>query len=380
MDLNEAKQNEIVLLNELLLNAQHSYYVLSAPIMADAIYDLKERDLRAMIADAPQFAELATALIKVGSDLTEVSGRVKHQHAMLSLENQYTFEEVVSWCEQFPPDTMFVLEPKIDGNALSCHYNKRKLVRAVTRGTGTEGEDVTKAMVASGAIEVELSEEFYPETPIEVRGEVFISKSQFDKLNEGQEKKYASPRNLASGSMKLQDLEAVKARGLRFYPWQVDGVPADYLKKKGLSADIAHHQTQYFALTTTKNYALDFSVFTDPELLTKALDTYLRAYRETTMHVGRGILTDGYVIKVANTKLRGEAGEGSKFPNWSCAYKYQSLQGVTSIIGISWQVGRTGKLTPVGDVEPVNLGGAIITKVNLNNWSWIGRGSAGSQV
>ena len=368
----EAGKALIIAVNQELLDARHAYYVLAQPIMTDAEYDAKEKDLKQMIQIMPEYASLATSLVTVGDDaIVEDSGRIRHRTPMLSLENQYTFEDLKTWCSGFPEGTMFVIEPKIDGASLSCLYINRKLVRAVTRGDGKAGEDVTKQMVASGAIVQELPEEFYPPTPIEVRGEVYMTTSQFDKINAEAEKPYASPRNLAAGTMKLQDLEEVAKRGLRFWPWQVEGVPAEYLAKRNLMASLAHHQIQYYGLTINKNFNPNFSVYTDTEGLCKALDGHLREYREVVMHRGRGVMTDGYVVKVASTDLRKEAGVGTKCPNWAVAFKYPSALVGTKLLGVTWFVGRTGNLTPVASVTPTNVSGAIVSNVNLNNLSWI---------
>ena len=371
MGFEESGKDLIVAVNAELLKARHAYYVLSQPVMTDAEFDAKEKDLRGMVEQLPQFLFLATALVTVGDDAKEESGRIRHRSPMLSLENQYTFDDLKSWCSGFPEDTMFVVEPKIDGASLSCFYINRKLVRAVTRGDGKAGEDVTPQMVASEAIVMELSEEFYPTSPIEIRGEVYMTTGQFDKINATTEKPYASPRNLASGTMKLQDLDEVKKRGLRFWPWQVEGIPAEYLAKRNLLPQFAHHQIQYYALTVNKNFNPNFSVFTNAESMCKALDDHLRAYRETVMHKGRGILTDGYVVKVASAELRKTAGVGSKCPNWAVAFKYPSALVGTKLLAVNWFVGRTGGLTPVASVTPTNVSGAVVSNVNLNNLSWI---------
>lgn len=369
--IEDASKELIIALNNELINARHHYYVSTTPIMTDAVYDMKEKDLRDMIAQCPEFRDLATVLTTIGTDLVNESGRVKHRAPMLSLENQYTFDNVEVFVDRFPDGTGFVVEPKIDGASLSCSYLNRQLVKAVTRGDGEYGEDVTRQMIASDAIEVTLNPEYYPETLIEVRGEVYMTTQQFDQINNDSEKKYASPRNLAAGTMKLQDLAAVKARGLKFYPWEVTGIPADYLAKKHLSPDFAHHQIVYFSRTITKNFNPDFSVFHSAAEMNKALEGHLRIYRDTAMHKGRGIMTDGYVIKVVSPTLRKEVGVGSKCPNWACCFKYPSTLTETTLEAVTWFVGRSGGLTPVASVTPTNVSGAVVSNVNINNLSWI---------
>jgi len=371
MDFEEAGKNLIIETNKKLMEASKAYYAKAQPIMTDEHYDLLEKDLKSMVSKLPQFTGLATVLTKVGSDIVDDKGRVRHSRPMLSLENQYTFDNVEAFVDKFPEGAAFVVEPKIDGASLAVQYLNRQLVKAVTRGDGEYGEDVTRQMVASDAIEVTLNPEFYPDSLIEVRGEVYMTSQQFDAINAESEKKYASPRNLAAGSMKLQDLAAVKARGLKFYPWDVSGIPAEYLAKKHLSPDFAHHQITYFAATITRNFNPTFSVFHNAAEINKALDGYLRIYRDTAMHQGRGIMTDGYVIKVASPTLRKEVGVGSKCPNWAVAFKYPSQGAVTTLISVTWQVGRSGGLTPVGELVPVNIGGVMVSRANLNNWSWM---------
>ena len=361
----------IISVNNELIEARHSYYVDVTPIMTDAVYDAKEKDLKAMVGTMPQFAHLAPVLLTVGSDLTNESGRLKHMKQMLSLENLYSFDDVRNWCAEFPEGTTFAVEAKIDGASLSCHYINRKLLKAVTRGDGQFGEDVTKQMIASGAIPIVLPEAYFPETLIEVRGEVYMTQHQFDTINAGSEKKYASPRNLAAGSMKLLDLEAVKARGLKFYPWQVDGLTDEYLTKKSLSSEFAHHSIKYFCSTVPGLPAPFASVFYTAETLVTAIDGYLKSYRDTVIHKGQGIGTDGYVIKIDSPQLRKEVGERTNSPRWARAWKYPSQLVETTLEGVTWFVGRSGNLTPVASVVPVNVSGAMVGNINLNNLSWI---------
>ena len=361
----------IIQINNELIAARHSYYADANPIMADVEYDSLEKQLRGMVTAMPEFVTLATVLTSVGSDLTNESGRMKHISPMLSLENLYSFDDVKLWCAQFPEGTAFVVEPKIDGASLSCHYINRQLVKAVTRGDGQYGEDVTKVMLASGAIPATLPQEFYPESLVEVRGEVFMSQAQFEKINASSEKKFASPRNLAAGTMKLQDLELVKSRGLQFYPWQVEGISDEFLTKKNLSGDFAHHSIEYFCLTSgTFPKPFDATFYTADTLIT-AIDGYLKTYRDTVLHKGCGIGTDGYVIKLASVKLRKEAGLKTTTPRWAFAWKYPSQLVETTLEAVTWYVGRSGGLTPVASVTPVNVSGATVSKINLNNFSWI---------
>ena len=370
----EAGKGLILDTNNELINARHAYYALAQPIMTDAEYDRLERQLYDMVKGLPQFKSLATVLTTVGSDLVNTGGRIKHQTPMLSLENKYAFDELLEWLNQFPGQ-QFVIEPKVDGASCSLLYINRKLVKAVTRGDGQYGEDVTKQMAASGAVPLSLLEEFYPESPVEIRGEVFITLAQFDKLNkeleaEG-EKPYASPRNLAAGSMKLLDLEAVKRRGLRMFVWEASGIPQDYLSKRSASKDYAHQSIQYVTRTNVCFPQSILSVCTCPKEVVNAIDNQIRKEREIVWLGGLGMQTDGVVIKLVNPSARKEAGVGSKYVNWGVAWKYPSEKKGTILKDVIWQTGRTGNMTPVGILEPINVSGAMIGRVNLNNYSFI---------
>ncbi len=370
----EAGKDLIVQINQDLIAARHAYYALAAPIMTDSQYDSTERNLSEMVVAMPQFKKLATVLYTVGSDVTHSSGRIRHATPMLSLENKYDFDELRNWCQRFP-DQQFVLEPKVDGASAALLYLDRKLVKAVTRGDGQFGEDVTKQMAASGAIPLSLPIEFFPDTPVEIRGEVFITTGQFDDLNAeleaAGEKPYMSPRNLAAGSMKLLDLEAVKHRGLRLFVWQVDGLSAEYLTKRSLDIRFAHHAISYVTKILPVFRQSIFSTANNAEDLIKLIDTSIRKEREAVWHKGLGMQTDGVVIKLMDPAARKEAGVGSKVVNWGCSWKYPSEKKGTVLRDVIWQTGKTGSMTPVGVLDPINVGGAIVQRVNLNNWSFI---------
>lgn len=360
-------------INSELVEARHAYYVLAQPVMTDPQYDALEKQLAEMVKTVPQFRHLAPVLTSVGSDVTHQSGRIRHRTPMLSIENKYDFDALREWCEQFPGQ-QFVIEPKVDGASCSLHYLDRKLIKAVTRGDGQYGEDVTRQMAASGAVPLTLPEEFFPETLVEIRGEVFIRLGQFEKLNKeleaAGEKPYASPRNLAAGSMKLLDLEVVKHRGLKFFVWQVDGVPDSYLAKRSLNNEFAHHGILYVTRLLGFPAAIT-SMIGDVDNLIAFIDTTVRKERETLWREGLGMETDGVVIKLANPQARRDAGVGSKVINWGCSFKFPSEQKGTVLRDVVWQTGRTGNLTPVAVLDPINLGGAVVTRCNLNNWSFI---------
>lgn len=374
-EADQAAQKLIQLVNNELVEARHSYYVLCQPTMTDAEYDAKERSLKEMVAAAPQFKSLAPVLTVVGSDLTRNATQVKHRSPMLSLENHYTFDLTQAWCSKFPAGTHFVLEPKVDGSSCSLTYLNRKLVKAVTRGNGVYGEDITAAMAASKAVPTTLPEEHFPATPVEIRGEVFMTVGQFNKINQELEangdKPYVSPRNLASGTLKLKDMAEVARRGLRFFPWQVEGIPEEYLQTRQLSSRFAHHALMYVTRVCPVFPQSLLSIATSPEEVVEFLDNRLRKERELVWLQGLGMQTDGIVIKVDDPQLRAQLGVGEHYPNWGIAWKYPSEKRGTLLKSVTWQVGRTGVLTPVGELEPVNLGGSMVSRVSLNNATYI---------
>ena len=372
-------KERIQALNNKLVECSHAYYVLNEPIVPDSEYDKLEKELKDLITLAPEHKSLATALNKVGSDLTPVSKRIRHSQKMLSLENKYTPEEVMEWVEgirKITPNATFSIEPKVDGNSLAAIYKGRKLVQCLTRGDGESGEDVTLAMKASGALPLTLPEGF-PDH-LEVRGEVWMSNNQLEKLNQEQErlgkKTWASPRNLASGSMKLKDTEEVARRGLRFLPWDVFGLSNEQLTPHFLSADFKSHHLKhlergaYFAQSQAYTYYLLQNLSLDG--VTNVLKESGNI-REVVWHKNMSMPTDGIVIKVEDPAHRKMLGNDEKYPKWACAYKWQSLQSETTLLDVEWSISRQGKLSPVGLLEPVNLGGAIVTRVSLNNPTWM---------
>lgn len=366
--MSEELKDKIIELNSQLATARHAYYVDSAPIVADSVYDALERELKTLVDENPDYAKYAYTLTTVGSDLRDDANRVKHKTLMLSLENKYTVDEIVAWMDDLPAGTVVAIEPKVDGLSLSLRYVNKKLVLATTRGDGEYGEDVTAQVFASPSIPKTLSDNF-PETPVEIRGEAFIIKTVFDKLNTEAEaigdKVYANPRNLASGTLKLKNLKEVTKRDLRFHPWEVHGIPAN---KLGASKDLEFlHNNSKFGEPGWRKPIL--TRITDSKQLAKAIHE-LGKEREY-WHSGLGMLTDGIVFKVEDKELRKKLGTGTKFPKHSCCFKFQSLQGVTKLLDVEWSSGRSGVLTPVGILEPINLGGSMISRVNLNNLSFI---------
>jgi len=291
------------------------------------------------------------------------------------MQNCYTIIELTDWVKEIVdqyPEVWFTIEPKVDGVSASLIFQNRKFHRALTRGDGEAGEDVTKILEASGAIPLRLPEGL-PDR-LEVRGEVWISKAQMERLNrelERQGKKvYTSQRNLASGTLKLKDPSEAQGRNLRFHPWDCFGLTDEHLKTRSKDARWRSHSLQFLELQgfgPCKHRSVEGA-----ELL-KNLQHHIdemRQERGVVWH-GLGMLTDGLVIKVDTPSVRESLGQDSKYPNWARAYKFQDSKGETTLLGLEWYCSRNGKLTPVGILEPIVLNGATISKVNLNNITYI---------
>src|SRR5208283_2431962 len=345
-------------LNKTLEEARDAYYQKAAPIMSDADYDEGEKLLRKYVAEAPHLAEYAPVLKTVGSDLT-AQGRVRHAVPMLSIENQYTFEDVLAWCKSLPPNTKVILEPKFDGISVSIIYKSGKLLRALTRGTGAEGEDITAQVGAVKTIPKELPIAI----DMEVRGELVMKNSTLAEINAKGEKQYSSTRNLTAGTMKQRDLSIVASRDIMLMPWDVisdrAGVPDSGLERLRFIGDYGFNRP--FGNTVYSD---------DPDSITATLELKLRD-REGVMRKSLSLETDGVVIKVDSQALRRKLGIASKYTNWQVCYKPQSASGTTYLREIQWQVGRTGKISPVAKCDVVILAGANVTSASLNNITYI---------
>lgn len=374
-----AALDRVVELNSLLAKYRHEYYRADSPSVSDEVYDALEKELKLLVRDNPEDRDKAPVLDTVGSDLTGQGGRVQHVRPMLSLDNKYTVTELQEWVQNIVdkiPDVWFSLEPKVDGASCSLTYVDRKLVKAVSRGDGLNGEDRTRAMMASGAVPTTLRESQAPATLVEVRGEVWMPTAQMAKLNKAQaalgKKEWVSTRNLASGTMKLDNADEVKRRGLRFAQWDCFGIGDEYLSKMSRSSRWKSQALDYLGHI---GFSQTYTRSTSGQDLLKSLERHLsqlKTEREAFWHSeGLGMLTDGLVFKVESQEHRDLLGEEHRVPNWACSYKYQDANGRTALNSIEWSISRNGKLTPVGVLDPIVLAGAQIDRVNLNNLTWM---------
>lgn len=337
------------------------YYIDAAPEITDREYDQLLQSLEELERQLPEFTSSTSPTQRVGGAPLDHFNNVKHAVAMMSLSNTYSKEELgefdIRIRKLIPEETFnYILEPKIDGVAISLRYENGELVRAVTRGDGTTGDDVTSNVRTIHSIPLRLSD-MMPPSVLEVRGEIYMDLAGFATLNEqrqdaGQEP-FANPRNACAGSLKLLDPREVAKRPLDaiFYATgQLDGVSFE-------THDQMLQSLKNYGLRITPNYWLTTSI---DEILDQ-LDTL------ENMRPAFPFEMDGGVIKVNDRRLYEELGFTAKSPRWAVAYKYEPEQAETILHSISIQVGRTGVLTPVAELEPVQLAGTTVKRATLHN-------------
>jgi len=350
---------EIKALREELAEQNYKYYVLSAPTMSDREFDEKMHRLQELEAKHPELYDANSPTQRVGSDIGKIDSfpRIRHRYPMLSLANTYSREEVEDWVRKLPQGVEIVAELKYDGLSISLWYEKGKLVHAVTRGDGTEGDDVLPNIRTIAAIPQEVSGA--PER-LELRGEVLLPWERFEALNrqreEDEEPLFANPRNAASGTLKLQDSKEVARRGLTCYLYYMLG---EQLPGK----------THYERLELARQWGFPVS---EAIKVCKDVDEVMAfiAYWDTERK-NLPVATDGIVLKVNNLAEQEELGYTAKSPRWAIAYKFAAERQLTLLKQITYQVGRTGVVTPVANLEPVQLSGTMVQRATLHNEDFI---------
>ena len=337
------------------------YYIDAKPDITDREYDALLRELEELEKQFPEFASATSPTQRVGGAPLEHFNSVRHAVPMMSLSNTYSKEEVVEFDRRIrkliPEETFdYILEPKIDGVAISLRYENGELVRAVTRGDGTTGDDVTANVRTIASIPLRLSD-MMPPGVLEVRGEIYMDTQGFAKLNEGRQESglepFANPRNACAGSLKLLDSREVAKRPLDaiFYATgELGGIAFDTHEQMLLSL-------KNYGLRITPNYWLKETI----EEILEQLDELENMRHEFPFEM------DGGVIKVNDRRLYEDLGHTAKSPRWAVAYKYEPEQAETVLHAISIQVGRTGVLTPVAELEPVQLAGTTVKRATLHN-------------
>ena len=352
-------KEQIEALRKELEQHNYKYYVLSAPVISDQEFDAKMRTLQELEAAHPEYYDVNSPTQRVGSDLTKDFVQVTHRYPMLSLGNTYSEEEVRDFYERIARSLNepfeIVAELKYDGTSISLTYERGELVRAVTRGDGTKGDDVTANVRTIRSIPLRLQGSDYPDR-VEIRGEILLPWAEFDRLNrereEQEEPLFANPRNAASGTLKQQNPAIVAARKLDAYLYYVMGeeLPSD---------------THYGNLEAARRWGLKVSDAIQVCHSLQDIYDYIHQWDEGRHNLP--VATDGIVLKVNSLSQQRYLGFTAKNPRWAIAYKFQAERAETRLNSVSFQVGRTGAVTPVANLEPVLLAGTTVKRASLHN-------------
>lgn len=342
----------------------HAYYVENNPTISDYDYDMMMKELERLERENPELDDPLSPSHRVGSDITKGFTQVTHVHPMLSLGNTYSMEEVDEWvrrCDESLGNTdglksvSVVGEMKFDGTSISLIYENGRLVRAVTRGDGEKGDDVTDNIKTIRSIPLVLHGDDYPKA-FEIRGEIVLPWKAFDRLNEerafNEEPLFANPRNAASGTLKLQNSAEVSRRGLDAYFY--------YLISDELPCD-----NHYDNMTKARSWGFKVSDLMTLMDSIEDVDSFIKRLDEERRHLP--VATDGLVFKVNNIRQQLNLGYTSKSPRWAIAYKFAAERAVTRLRFVSFEVGRMGIVTPVANLEPVLLSGTIVKRASLHN-------------
>ncbi|WP_296150924.1 NAD-dependent DNA ligase LigA [uncultured Flavobacterium sp.] len=352
-------QETIQFLREELNLHNHNYYVLDNPTISDYDFDIKLKELQDLENKHPEFFDDNSPTQRVGGMITKNFNTITHKSRMYSLDNSYSKEDVLDWEKRIQKilgdvPLEYTCELKYDGASISMTYEHGKLKRAVTRGDGFQGDEVTNNIKTIRSVPLQLKGD-YPDN-FEIRGEIILPLEGFAKMNqellESGETPYSNPRNTASGSLKLQDSAEVAKR------------PLDCLLYTFIGNDVKF-ATHFESLEKARNFG--FKVPKEAKLV-KSVDEIFEFIDYWNIH--RHDLpyeTDGVVIKVNNLHLQDELGYTAKAPRWAIAYKFKAEQVSTKLNSISYQVGRTGAITPVANLEPVQLAGTIVKRASLHN-------------
>ena len=355
--MNEVER--IYQLRDELHHHNHLYYVLNAPEIDDQTFDFLMRELQDLEAKHPECADENSPTMRVGSDLNKNFEQVTHKYPMLSLANTYSEAEVAEFYEKVKKslneDFEICCEMKFDGTSISLTYEDGKLVRAVTRGDGTQGDDVTDNVKTIRTIPLVLHGEGYPKE-FEIRGEILMPWLVFEQLNKEREEReeslFANPRNAASGTLKLQNSSVVASRKLDAYLYYLLGenLPGDgHYENMQAAAQWGFKVSDIMRKCATLEEVLDFIRYWDVE------------------RKNLPVATDGVVLKVNSFRQQRNLGYTAKSPRWAIAYKFQAERACTRLNMVTYQVGRTGAITPVANLDPVQLAGTVVKRASLHN-------------
>lgn len=353
-------EDEISRLRDEIDRHNHSYYVLNAPTVTDMDFDMMLKRLEDLEKEHPEFDDPLSPTHRVGSDLTKGFEQHPHVYPMLSLSNTYSPGEVDQWVERTEralagQESDIVGEMKFDGTSISLIYEHGRLVRAVTRGDGEKGDVVTENIKTIRSIPLRLRPGNWPEM-FEIRGEVLLPWKEFMRLNEerafNEEPLFANPRNAASGTLKLQNPAEVARRGLDAYFY--------YLLGENLPSG-----THYGNMEEARKWGFKVSPAMKVLHDMKEVDDYITYWDEARRNLP--VATDGLVFKVNSLRQQLNLGFTAKSPRWAIAYKFQAERALTELLSVSFDVGRTGVITPVANLDPVLLSGTIVKRASMHN-------------
>ncbi len=355
----EAKKR-IDYLREIIAEHDYKYYVLAQPEISDYEYDMLMKELIELEKQFPEFADPNSPSQRVGNDHDQRFEQASHTYPMLSLSNTYSPEELLEFDQRVrkglgTDDYSYVCELKFDGVSINLQYRNGQLYRAITRGDGTKGDVVTENVKTIRAIPLKLRGEGYPDF-FEIRGEILMPLKSFERLNREREEEglqpFANPRNAAAGSLKLQNSSEVAKRGLDCFVYYMaaEKLPSDsHFENLRIARSWGFKVSDHMTKASTMKEVFDFLSFWDKERKNLPYEI------------------DGAVIKVDSIKQQKILGETAKSPRWAIAYKFKAERVKTKLLSVDFQVGRTGAITPVANLEPVQLAGTTVKRASLHN-------------
>ena len=356
---NSAAKDKLETLRKQLHEHNYNYYVLSQPTISDIDFDALMQQLAELEKEYPEFYDPNSPTMRVGSDINKNFVQVQHRYPMLSLQNTYTEEEIADFFNRVKrslnEDFEIVCELKFDGTSISLVYENGRLSQAITRGDGKQGDDVTANVRTVRNIPLVLKGDNIPGY-VEVRGEILMPWSVFEELNRERESQeeplFANPRNAASGTLKMQDSKVVAARKLESSVY--------YLMGEGLPSD-SHFENMELA----RKWGLNVSATMKKCCSLEEVFEFLKYWDVARKSLS--VATDGVVLKVDSLSQQRNLGSTSKFPRWAIAYKFNAEKALTRLESVTYQVGRTGAVTPVANLEPVLLSGTTVKRASLYN-------------
>ena len=356
--MSSIQQNIENLRDELHLH-NYNYYVLDKPVISDFEFDMKLKDLINLENQYPEFNDNNSPSIRIGGSIIKNFNTIVHDFPMYSLDNSYSKDDLEQWNDRVfknigDENLKYLCELKFDGVSINLTYENGKLIKAVTRGDGVKGDDVTENIKTIKTIPLKLKGS-YP-AKFQIRGEIIIEKHDFLKMNKKRVEKglepYMNPRNTASGSLKLQDSSETAKRPLKCFLYQIVSSEQNYKTQNDYLVEALD-----WGFNISKTYKLCNNL--------SQVMSYINYWDEERDNLNYEI--DGIVVKVNDINYQKELGFTSKYPRWSIAYKYKTEQAITKLLSVSYQIGRTGAVTPVANLEPVLLGGTYVKRASLHN-------------